>query len=113
MLPEIRAETRLGEDVHPAAQMILKRQLEGHKIQQVTLWLEVDEKIEVAGLPRGARGLRTEDPHPQYPVDLGYPPDVRDSLTQNKLRHLTPKGKGEKILRSPRLASLPGPITDR
>jgi len=75
--------------------MILKGELEGHKIQQVTLWPEIDEKIEVAGILRDAQGLRTENPHPRYPVGLGNPPDVRAPLTQNEFRHATPEGKAE------------------
>lgn len=75
--------------------MILKGELEGHKIQQVTLWLEIHEKIEVADTPRDARGLRTENPHPRYPMGPGNPPDVRDPLAQNTFHHATPEGKHE------------------
>ncbi len=62
------------------------------------LWLEIDEKIQVAGIPRDARGLRTEDPHSHYPVGLGNPPDVRDPLAQNTFRHATPEARARGLL---------------
>ncbi len=75
--------------------MIFKGELEGHKIQQITLWLEIHEKIEVAGTPREARGPGAENPYPRYPMGLGDLPEVRDPLAQNTFYHATPEGKRE------------------
>jgi hypothetical protein len=79
-LSQVGTQTPLGDDIHLAAQNLLKVQFESRQVQEIPARPEVHQQVEVTARVRLSTPLRAKDSEAAQPVEARETSNLPDSL---------------------------------